>query len=222
MADSDHSMSLARVTRRVALTGWVVGATGWAFGRKASARSAATIDATADPALALWREWAAAHQRAQRLCRRQQELEAELAERVEVLWTVVKVPGGEEIVVCSKEALDRIVGARTDMAAIRARAEAELAERQACFEAAATEIGYFAGLRAEREAYERVEALLEALSQTPAVSLAGVVGKLDAVIRNGEAWEDLSAFPWPQIRSARDDLMQIGRQMTPHAIFPVG
>jgi hypothetical protein len=59
--------------------------------------------------------------------------------------------------------------------------------RQASFEAAATEIGYFAGLQAERAAFARVEALLSALATTPAVSLAGVAGKLDAVLREDEA-----------------------------------
>ena len=222
MADSDHSMSLACVTRRVALVGWVVGVSGWAFGRAAWARGAADIDVLSDPALVLWRDWATAHRRAHQLCRRQQELEESLAERVEVLWTVVKVPGGSDVIVCSKEALDRLVGERTDMAQIRARAEAQLAERQACFEAAANEIGYFEGAKAEREAFALVEALLEGLAKTPAVTLAGVVGKLDAVMRNGEDWEDHSAFPWPQIRSARQDLMRLSAQMAPGQVFPGG
>ncbi|ODT05651.1 MAG: hypothetical protein ABS58_14950 [Mesorhizobium sp. SCN 65-20] len=222
MADSDHSMSLACVTRRVALVGWVVGASGWAFGRVASACGASSMGATSDPALSLWRDWAVAHRRAHRLCRRQQELEKSLAERVEVLWTVVKVPGGADVIVCSKEALDRLVGERTDMTAIRARAEAELAERQACFEAAANEIGYFEGAKAEREAFALVEALLDGLAKTPAVTLAGVVGKLDAVMRNGEDWEDHSTFPWPQIRSARQDLMRLSVQEPPGQSFPGG
>ncbi|MDH6233008.1 hypothetical protein M2281_003619 [Mesorhizobium soli] len=219
MADSDHSTSLFCVTRRMALAGWVVSAGGWAFGGAASARAGAS-DATPDPALRLWHDWAAAHTRAQQLCRRQQRLENELAERVDFVGTMVKVPGGPETVICSVEALDRLVGARTDMAAIRARAAAELAARQASFDAAATEIGYFEGLRAERVAFTRVEALLEALAMTPAVSLAGVAGKLDAVLREGEAWEDCAAFPWPQIRAARDDLFRIGRRVTPGAVFP--
>lgn len=219
MTGSDHSTSLFCVTRRKALAGWVVGAGGWAFGGAASTRAGAS-DATPDPALRLWRDWAAVHVRAQQLCRRQQALECELAERVDFVGTVVGVPGGEQTVICSVEALDRLIGTRTDMAAIRARAVAELAARQASFEATATEIGYFDGLRAERAAFARIEALLEALATTPAVSLAGVAGKLDAVLREGEVWEDRSAFPWPQIRAARDDLIRIGRQLTPGAVFP--
>ncbi|MRX37068.1 hypothetical protein IG197_19850 [Aminobacter sp. SR38] len=225
MADSDHSMSFGCVTRRLALGGLFVVSGGWAFGGNALARATAASDIVPDPkdpAMAVWRDWEAAYVRAMWLCDRQQKLEAALAERVDGLWTVVSSPDGEEAIVCSKAALDRIVGDRTDMAAIRAKAEAELDARQAHFEVVATEIGYFEGLRAEQAGFARVAELLEALSGTPANSLAGVVGKLDAVLRNGADWEDRSAFPWPQIRSAREDLMRIGHQLTPHAFFPDG
>lgn len=57
------------------------------------------------------------------------------------------------------------------------------------------ETGYTAALRAEREAGDRAQDLLEAFSTTPATTLAGVAGKLDAVLREGEAWEEGSEFP---------------------------
>nr|WMC97153.1 hypothetical protein RAR13_00030 [Aminobacter aminovorans] len=225
MADSDHSMSFGCVTRRLALGGLFVVSGGWTFDRNALTRMTAASDVAPDPedpAMAVWSDWNAAYEQAMRRCDRLQELEAAVGERVDALWTVVRVPGGEEIIVCSKAALDRIVGERTDMAEIRAKAEADLDARQAHFEMVATEIGYFEGLRAEQAGFAKVEALLEALSETPAVSLSGVVGKLDAVLRNGADWDDRSSFPWPQIRSAREDLMRIGRQLTPHAFFPGG
>lgn len=108
------------------------------------------------------------------------------------------------------------------MAHIRKKAEAELASKQAQFEAVGEEIGYFSGLRAEQEGFRRTQALLEALSKTPAITLAGVVAKLDAVMREGEAWEeeDPSAFPWPQIRSVLDDVVRIGRRMNPALFVP--
>lgn len=57
MADSDHSMSFACVTRRMALCGGVVAATGWPLGGDAQARSFAIVDTPSnprpDPALAL-------------------------------------------------------------------------------------------------------------------------------------------------------------------------
>ncbi|MDP3895666.1 MAG: hypothetical protein Q8Q62_03225 [Mesorhizobium sp.] len=231
MADSDHSMRFVRVTRRKALGGAVIAATGWTFGGDAKARSLGLLAAAAgtggdspqsDPAIALWREWAAAHELAERLDRRQQELEAELAERVDGLGTTVCIPGGEPVYVCSTHSLDRIIGSRTDMAHIRKKAEAELASKQAQFDAVGEEIGYFSGLRAEQEGFRRTQALLEALSKTPAITFAGVVAKLDAVMREGEAWEeeDPSAFPWPQIRSVHDDVVRIGRGMNPGLFVP--
>jgi hypothetical protein len=163
------------------------------------------------------------HDKVQFLCRRQQELEVELAERVDCPGTMVPVPGGESVYVCSIEGLDRVIGARTDMAAIRTKAPSELAARQARFEAVAEEIGYFSGLRAEQEGFRRIKVLLEALSTTPATSLAGVAGKLDAVLHEGEAWEECSSeFPWPQIRSARDDLTRIGQLTTAGLFLPRG
>jgi len=65
-------------------------------------------------------------------------------------------------------------------------------------------------VRAEREAGDRASDLLDAMAATPATSLAGVAAKLDAVLREGKVLEDGSEFPWPQIRSALDDLARIG------------
>ncbi|ESW62694.1 hypothetical protein NKI48_31760 [Mesorhizobium sp. M0644] len=101
------------------------------------------------------------------------------------------------------------------MAALRERAEADFAAHQARWDAAAEETGYTAALRAEREAGDRAEDLLEVISSTPATTLAGIAGKLDAVLREGEAWEECSEFPWPQIRSALNDLVRIAQQMIP-------
>jgi hypothetical protein len=210
----------------LALGGLFIAGGGWAFGGDALAPAEAPTDTGYDTApdavMALLRAFSTAHARAQLLCRQQQELETELAERVDYVGTLVTVPGGEETLVCSLEALDRLIGTRTDMATIRAKAAAHLAARQACFDAAAAEIGYFEELRAGRAAFARVEALLAALATTPAVSLAGVAGKLDAVLREGTTWDDGAAFPWPQIRAARDDLVRIGRRVTPEAAFPGG
>ena len=66
--------------------------------------------------------------------------------------------------------------------------------------------------KAERKAADRAEDLLELLSETPAVSLAGVMAKLDAVPREGQASKDDAEFPWPQIRSALEAIGRIGRQ----------
>jgi hypothetical protein len=223
MADSDNTRVCPSVTRRLALWSGAAAVCG-VFGKAAQARGFAPPDtATAfdDPAVSLWRDWAVTHERVQRLGRRQQELEVELAERVDCLGTLVSVPGGEPVYVCSTHALDRLIGERTDMAAIRVQAEAELAQQKARFEAVADEIDYFSTMKAEQEAFQRAEALLEAMAATRANSLAGVAGKLDAVVRWGEAWAEYpSTFPWQQIRSAHGDLVSLGRQTAPDAFFP--
>ncbi|WP_395448938.1 hypothetical protein ACHMW7_03205 [Aminobacter sp. UC22_36] len=219
MADSDHSMSLSAVTRRMAFGSGLVAAMGWVFRDAALAYGAVPQNTATDPAVLLWRDVKAVHLRAELLYRRMQELEVELAERVDFLGTVVSIPGGGDVFVCSKEGLDRLVGDRTDLADLRARAEAELDAGQAHFDAVASEIGYFAGLKDEQAAFARLDALLEALSTTEAASLAGVAGKLDAVMREGQARNEGLAFPWPQVRSARDDLLRIGREMPSGACF---
>ncbi|MFD9900265.1 hypothetical protein [Mesorhizobium sp. NPDC059025] len=70
---------------------------------------------------------------------------------------------------------------------------------------------YAAALRAESEAGELAVDLLGVLSETPASSLAGIAAKLDAVLGEGEPSEGDTEFPWPQLRSALEDLIRIGR-----------
>ncbi len=223
MADSDNTRVCPSVTRRLALRG--AAAAGCAvFGEAAQARGLASPDtaiAIDDPVVCLWRDWEATHEQVQRLGRRQQELEVELAERVDCLGTLVSVRGGESVYVCSTHALDRLIGERTNMAAMRLQAERELAQQQARFEAVADEIGYFSSIKAEQQAFQRAEALLEAMAATRAITIAGVAGKLDAVVRWSEAWaEHPSTFPWQQIRSAHADLVALGRQAAPGLFFP--
>ncbi|TIX45341.1 MAG: hypothetical protein E5W81_07410 [Mesorhizobium sp.] len=213
MADSDNTTTLPYVTRRRMLAGTGVATTVWMLEGNASAADAGGTSMPSDPALALWREWQATHKLAKRLCRRQQRLETRLAERVGFPCVTIRLPEGEEVTVHSIEVLNEVVGDRPDITALREKAEAEFAEHLACWDAAAEEAGYTAALRAEREAGERTQDLLEAFSKTPAATFAGVAGKLDAVLREGEAWEKCSEFPWPQIRSALNDLLRIGRDL---------
>lgn len=70
---------------------------------------------------------------------------------------------------------------------------------------------YAAALLAEKTAGKQAIELLKRLSQTPAVSLAGVAAKLDAVLGEGQPSEDDDEFPWSLIRSALADLIRIGR-----------
>ncbi|MER9121222.1 hypothetical protein NKH93_32505 [Mesorhizobium sp. M0954] len=208
MADSDNTTTLSFVTRRRVLAAGMITSAALVAEKNLFAGSPAAPSMPADPALALWREWETAHKRTERLCRRQQRLETRLLESVGLPCVIVRLPKGREVTVHSIEALNEVLGKEPEMA-LREKAEAYFAMYQARWNAAAEETGYTAALRAEREAGERAADLLEAFSTTPATTLAGVAGKLDAVLREGEAWEECSEFPWPQIRSALSDLVRI-------------
>ncbi|MER8479309.1 hypothetical protein [Mesorhizobium sp. M1163] len=155
------------------------------------------------------------HKLTEKLCRMQQRLEMRLVESVGFPCAIVRLTEGDEVTVHSVEALNEVLGKGPDTSALRQKVEADFALHQARWDAAAEQTGYNAALMAEREAGNRTKDLLAALSTTPATTLGGVAGKLDALLREGETWEECSEFPWPQIRSALGDLMHIARQTTP-------
>ncbi|MES0068020.1 hypothetical protein NKJ73_19630 [Mesorhizobium sp. M0074] len=209
MADSDNTTTLPYVTRRRVLAGTVVATTAWTLEGNASASGAGSTNVRSDPALVLWREWETVHKQTERLCRRQQRLETMLVESIGFPCVTVRLAEGEQVTVHSIEMLDEVLGKAPDKATLRNKAEADFAAHQARWDAAAEKTGYTAAFRAEREAGEKMQDLLQAFSATPATTVAGVAGKLDAVVREGEAWEECSEFPWPQIRSALSDLVRI-------------
>ncbi len=210
MGDSDNTTTLPRVTRRKVLAGTAIAIAGWR--QRAFARDDLATDQSADPAVAVWRRWRAAHEQTEQLCRKQQRLERKLAETIGFPCATIRLRDGESVTLHSLQALYNVLNLGPGDVAIRVKAEADLAAHQARWDAAAGEIGYSASLRAEREAADRAEDLLELLSETPAASLAGVIAKLDAVLREGQASRDDAEFPWPQIRSAIEDIGRIGRQ----------
>jgi hypothetical protein len=219
MADSDNTMTLPFVTRRQVLAGGMITSTALVLENSALAGNAVATRMPPDPALTLWRAWETARKLTERLCRRQQRLETRVVESVGFPRATVHLPDDEDVTVHSIEALNEVLGKGPEMAALREKAEADFAAHQARWDAVAEETGYTAALRAEREAGDRAQDLLEAFSTTPATTLAGVAGKLDAVLREGEAWEECSEFPWPQIRSALSDLVRIAQQVMPEQVF---
>ncbi|MER9119833.1 hypothetical protein NKH93_24960 [Mesorhizobium sp. M0954] len=220
MADSDNSMTLPLVTRRQMLTGGMITSTALMLEKNALPGDVAATSMPSDPSMALWREWEMTRESAERHCRRQQRLETKLVESVGFPRVKVRLPNGQDVTVHAIETLNEVLGKGPDTAALRQKAQAGFAAHQARWEAAAEEGGYTAALRAEREAGERAGDLLEAFSATPATTLAGVAGKLDAILREGEAWEESSEFPWPQIRSALSDLVRIGHVLRPGLFMP--
>ncbi|MER8802060.1 hypothetical protein [Mesorhizobium sp. M0998] len=212
MADSDNTTTLPFVTRRQLLAGGMITPTALVLEKSTlTGNATATNMSLSDPALALWREWQTAHDLTEQLCRKQQRLETRLVESVSFPRATVRLPEGEDVTIHSIEALNEVLGKGSDIAALRQKAESDLAAHQAGWDSAAEESGYAAALTAEREASDRAQGLLQAFSMTPATTLAGVAAKLNAILREGEAWAEGSEFPWPQIRSALSDLVGIGK-----------
>jgi hypothetical protein len=170
--------------------------------------------------VALWRQWQDAHRLTQRLCRRQQGLERQLAETVGFPCVAIQLTDDERVTLSSLRAVHEVFRLAPEDTAARARAEAEFAAHQTRWDMADKAVGYSATLQAEREAADQTEDLLEALAATSATSLAGVAAKLDAVLREGTVWEDGSEFPWQQIRSALDDLIRMSPLLHPDQSFP--
>jgi hypothetical protein len=171
------------------------------------------MDLSTDPAVAIWRQWQDAHNLTERLCRQQQRLERTLLETVGFPCATIRLRDGESVTLHSLAAIHEVLDLGPDDVAKRAKADADFAVHQARWDAADKDIGYSAALRAEREAADRAEDLLEALSKTPAASLAGVAAKLEAVLREGEISEGSCEFPWPQIRSAFEDIRDLRREL---------
>jgi hypothetical protein len=188
MTDSDNSTTLPSVIRRELFC------------------------ATTDPAVAVWREWQAAHEETDRLSREQQRLERTLVEEVGFPKVMIQLSYDRTATPASHEALRGVLGVESMETEVVAKFEADLAVHQARWDATDRAIGYSATLRAECEAGDRAEALLEALSGTPAISLAGVAAKLDAILSEGQPSNGDTEFPWPQIRSVLEDIGRIGGQ----------
>ncbi|MBZ9742233.1 hypothetical protein [Mesorhizobium sp. CO1-1-4] len=216
MADSVNSMPLSFVTRRKVLTGASIAML--TLSKNAGAPEVGIATAL-DPAVEVWRAWQNIHHLTDRLCRKQQRLETRLVKSVGFPHATIQLSGGERVTLHSLDMLRRI-GSDDLSDPARAKAESDFTAHQARWDVADEEIGYSATLSAEREAGERAEDLLDILSKTPATSLAGVLAKLDAVLRDGQASDDVGDLSWPLIRSVRDDLTQIGKDMVPEQVFP--
>lgn len=169
---------------------------------------------TSDRAVTMWRHWQDAHNLAERLCREQQRLERKLAETIGFPSATI-LSNGESVTLHSVKEIRGSLGVDPIDAAVRAKAEADFTAHQAHWDAADREIGYSAAMLVEQEAANRAEALLEELSETPATTLAGVAAKLDAVLKEGPSSENDAEFPWPQIRSAIEDIARISQQREP-------
>ncbi|MBJ6133683.1 hypothetical protein JAU75_12620 [Ochrobactrum sp. Q0168] len=207
MADSDNSIRLPFVTRRKILAGTAI-----AVGAVASdilARDMIKNEALSDPVLALWRQWQDAHLLMESHGSRLKSLERQLAETVDYAHAMIELTNGERVRVYSLTAIWDIFDDAPDGAAACAKAEIDFAAHQSRWNDADREIGYSATVKAEQEAGDRAANILDVMAATASTSLAGVEAKLDATLREGSVWENCSEFPWPQIRSVRNDIRRM-------------
>ncbi|EKF61527.1 hypothetical protein QWE_03120 [Agrobacterium albertimagni AOL15] len=209
MADSDNSRTLPVVTRRRLLSAsatWLAGQVGgvdvglyFVYGRTNRG----------DPALMLWQEWWAAHQQVEKLCRRQQRLETALIDALGFPHVDIALPDQDYVVAAfSVEEIDRRFGDVPADAEAKMRAQAVLAERQAVWDTLDERLGYSRAKQAEDEAFALRAERLNELFAKQAHSVAGVAAKLHAVLAMGED-SPADEFPWPQIRAAMADLLNI-------------
>lgn len=206
------------------MTGTVAATAAWPFRSNAAAAETAGSDieiSSIDPALALWLEWKAACLETEKLARKEQTLEYRLARDIGYPCASIEIPNDmERLTVFSLEQIDDLLGSDPATANIRVEAEAELAAHQTLWDTADAEAGWSAVKRQKANAVESEETLIDALIGTPAMTMAGIAAKLDAVLNEGESWEDSSDFPWPQIRSALDDMIRIERIAHPDMLMP--
>ncbi|MCT7374724.1 hypothetical protein [Chelativorans salis] len=221
MADSDDTTTLPSVTRRHLLLGTMATTAAWPLQDEAAVAGALADNPSFDPALLLWHQWKDAFRSTAALCRKQQRLETKLIGCVGFPQAEVYLPDEDVTVTVSwLEDIEELFGDDPAVADIRVNAEADLAAHQARWNEADAQIGYSSAKRAEQEASDREQDVFDTLTHTPATSLAGVAGKLDAILREGESWEDCSDFPWPQVRSVLVDVVRIGQMLRPNAFMP--
>ncbi len=84
-------------------------------------------------------------------------------------------------------------------------------------EQANLDLGYSKAKAAEEVLVVEADRLLEELSRTPARSLEGLIAKLEVIVRESEARNSPTDFPWPHLRSLLADLGRIAILQLPKA-----
>lgn len=222
MADSDNTRVCPSVTRRKLLTATMAVAAMWPFQNgKAAAVVKPTGNNAFDPAISLWHEWRAACLHTAALRRKQQGLKIQLINAIGFPRAEVHLSDEDATIPISCYGdIEELFGDNPAFAEVRAKAEAGLAAHQARWDAEDERIGYSDAKREELAAAEHEEELADALASAPATTLAGIAGKLDAILREGESWEEPTEFPWPQIRSALGYLISIAQAAEPGLLMP--
>lgn len=193
MADSDNTTTLSCVTR--------------------SQRSKPS-GGLPDPAVDLFLEWRRAEYIARVLCRHQQRLEKRVNDEAGFrghLAMVIPRSDGESGSVDLRSELENLL--QTGGLKGAEYAEADLEYRQQVeWSVADRRIGYSLAREAEAVAATAVLKLQDAMPNTVALSLQGIVAKLEMIVGADREIDDPADFPWPQITSVLRDLKEIAGQ----------
>ncbi|MGK9086641.1 hypothetical protein KXR64_23005 [Brucella intermedia] len=221
MADSDNTTTLPSVTRRMLLTGTTITTATLSLEYGVGTAEALARNPASDPALDIWRQWLAAYNEMQRLWIMQMDLERRMVAAVGFPEVEIALPGVKAPVrAFSLEDIDRICGDEAGHQVVKTQAIAAFRERQEAWDRLDDALGYSRAEKAEIRADRTEMKLADALIAMPATTLAGVAGKLDAVLRRGEYFEPSPDLPWPQVRSALADLVRIGQALQPGLFMP--
>jgi hypothetical protein len=169
----------------------------------------ASILGEADPVLALWQRWRKLYDEAEVHRAKWLKAESLLFRTVGFPTVTVRVPGERPVRVTDPDAIDDLLGTTPEARALREQLRADLAAHQRRWDEAVAALGFDELEERQDAAHRRAEAMTEPLFATPAGSLAGVAAKLALVLELGQPSPRDREFPWPQLRSALDDLQRL-------------
>lgn len=165
------------------------------------------LGGNSDPVLGLWKEWQAVRSELDAWQDDWQRKEGVLLRTVGMPRVLVPVPGqAEPVSACEPAEIDELLEDVPGTAALRERLHREFEAHRRRWETAAAAIGLGPVEERINLAWDRWEALMEGVWQTPARSLAGVAAKLSMVLSIGQPRCDDEEFPWPPLRSVFADL----------------
>lgn len=206
MVDSETSTSLPRLSRRHLLSTLMATAGSAALGGAAAGASKA--EALDDPAVIAWQTWRPASRKALALCYKQQRLETKLVRTIGFPAVTLDVPALDEPVrIMSLEEFDDLVSSVPEVGPLRDHVAAELDAHQARWDEADRKHGYSVALEQEEEALAREQPLVEALLAADALTIPGIVGKIEALIALDAPSDDEDERPWAQLRRIRTELI---------------
>lgn len=206
MADSETSTSLPGLSRRHVLSTLMASAGSATFSGAVARKM--TTEPLLDPAVAAWNTWRSASRKALALCRKQQRLETKLVRTIGFPSVTLELQELDKpIRIMSLEAFDDLVSSVPEVGPLRSWVTAELQAHQARWDKADRQLGYSAALEQEQAALACEEPLAEALFAADALTIPGIIGKIEALIALDEPSEDADERPWPQLRRIRTELI---------------